>query len=62
MSNVSKAITLRKAMDKLHEADALLQQALGATDECYELHNAIEEIADTLDEYAEQLVEMQVTD
>jgi uncharacterized coiled-coil DUF342 family protein len=62
MSNISKANKLQEAINKLHEADALLQQALGATDECYEMHNAIEDIADELQEYAEQLVEMQVTD
>jgi hypothetical protein len=62
MSNISKAQKLRLAMDKLHEADCLMQEALGASEDCYELHNAIEDIADTLDGYAEQLVEMQVTD
>jgi uncharacterized coiled-coil DUF342 family protein len=62
MSNISKANKLQEAIDKLNEADALVQQALGATDECYELHNAIENIAEEIAEYAEQLVEMQVTD
>jgi hypothetical protein len=62
MSNISKAIKLQEAIDKLHEADALVQAALGASDECYDLHCGIEEIADTLAEYAEQLTEMQVTE
>jgi hypothetical protein len=62
MSNISKANKLQEAINKLHEADALMQQALGASDECYDLHCSIEDVADTLAEYAEQLVEMQVTD
>ena len=39
MSNISKAIKLQEAIDKLHEADALMQEALGASEECYSLHN-----------------------
>jgi hypothetical protein len=62
MSNISKAIKLQEAIDKLHEADALVQAALGATEECYDLHNGIQSIVDDIAEYAEQLVEMQVTE
>jgi uncharacterized coiled-coil DUF342 family protein len=62
MSNISKAIKLQEAIDKLHEADALVQQALGATEECYDLHSGIQSMADDIAEYAEQLVEMQITD
>ena len=62
MSNISKAIKLQEAIDKLHEADALVQAALGATEECYDLHTGIQSIADDIAEYAEQLVEMQITD
>ena len=39
MSNVSKAIKLQEAIDKLHEADALMQEALGASEECYRLQS-----------------------
>ena len=46
----------------MEQADALVQEALGASDECYEVHNAIENIAEEIAEYAEQLVEMQVTE
>lgn len=62
MSNVSKAIKLQEAIDKLHEADALMQEALGASEECFDLHCGIESMVDDLTEYAEQLVEMQITD
>jgi uncharacterized coiled-coil DUF342 family protein len=62
MSNISKAQKLQEAMDKLHEADALVQEALGASDECYELHNKIENIVEEVAEYAEQLIEMQITE
>jgi hypothetical protein len=62
MSNISKANTLQQAIQLLHEADALLQQALGTTEQCFELHCAIENVADELEEAVEQLVEMQITD
>jgi hypothetical protein len=62
MSNISKAIKLQEAINKLHEADALMQAALGACDDCYEMHCAMENIADELQEYADTLVEMQVTE
>jgi hypothetical protein len=62
MSNIAKANKLQEAINKLHEADALMQEALGASDECFDLHCAIESVADDIAEYAEQLVEMQVTE
>jgi uncharacterized coiled-coil DUF342 family protein len=62
MSNISKAIKLQAAIDKLHEADALMQEALGASEECFDLHNAIENIAEEIAEYGEMLIEMQVTE
>ena len=62
MSNYSKANALRKAMELLAEADALVQGALGASDDCYEVHCALEELEDTLAGFAEQLEEMQVTE
>ena len=37
-----------KAVELLHEADCVMQTALGAGDECYELHNAIEDIENRL--------------
>jgi hypothetical protein len=59
---MAKANKLQEAIDKLHEADALMQEALGASDECFDLHCAIESVADDIAGYAEQLVEMQVTE
>ena len=48
LTNKDKAQLLRDAMELLHDADALIQQALGATDVCYETHNRIEDIAEDL--------------
>jgi hypothetical protein len=62
MSNISKANKLQEAIALLMDADNCMQAALGATDECYELHNALEDIQDTLRGFAEQLVEMQITE
>ena len=62
MSNMAKAIKLQAAIDKLHEADVLMQEALGASDECFDLHCGIQSMADDIAEYAEQLIEMQVTE
>jgi uncharacterized coiled-coil DUF342 family protein len=62
MSNISKAQKLQEAINKLHEADALVQEALGASEECFDLHTGIQSIADDIAEYAEQLVEMQITE
>jgi hypothetical protein len=41
----------------LQDADAMLQGTLGASDECYELHNAIENIAEEIAELGEALLE-----
>jgi hypothetical protein len=62
MSNISKANKLREAIAKLHEADALMQEALGNTAQCFDMHCGIENIIDELDEAAEQLIEMQITE
>jgi hypothetical protein len=35
---------LEQAIDKMHEADALVQQALGDTDSCYDTHCGIEDL------------------
>jgi uncharacterized coiled-coil DUF342 family protein len=62
MSNIAKANKLQEAIDKLNEADALVQEALGHSDECFDLHCGIQSMADDIAEYAEQLDEMQITD
>ncbi len=43
-----KAAKLREAMDLLEDADALVQEALGDTDACYDIHCGIEELVDEL--------------
>jgi hypothetical protein len=62
MSNISKALKLAEAQELLAQADALVQQALGNTKDCYSIHNTLADLQDTLAEYAEQLEEMQITD
>jgi len=50
MLTEQQRIILRQAIDLLHEADALMQDTLGATEECFDLHCGIENIADSLEE------------
>ena len=45
-----KAERLEMAIALLHDADAMMQTALGATDECFDLHCGIESMADDLQE------------
>lgn len=46
LTHKERSIRLNQAIQKLEEADALIQEALGASDECYALHNTIEEVID----------------
>lgn len=48
MTNAQKAARLRLAIDALHNADAWVQEALGASDVCYETHNRIQDLIDDL--------------
>ena len=48
MDNAQRSKLLNEAVDLLHKADALLQQAMGACDECYCIHSAIENAADDI--------------
>ena len=48
MDNAKRSVLLNKAVDLLHEADVLLQQAMGAGEECYCIHSAIENAADDI--------------
>ena len=48
MTDAQKAARLRMAMEALENADAWIQEALGATDVCYETHNRIQDIIDDL--------------
>lgn len=43
-----KIAGLETAIEKLHEANCVMQTALGAGDLCYELHTRIEDIEDEL--------------
>jgi hypothetical protein len=43
-----RADKLQEAIALLQDADNCVQAALGASDVCYELHNAIENIVDEL--------------
>ena len=46
---------LLEAVELLHKADALIQRAMGASDECYYRHTQVENAADdVLDYIAEQ--------
>ena len=45
---------LEMAIALLNDADAMIQAALGPSDECYEIHNAIEEV---IDEVTDKLAE-----
>jgi hypothetical protein len=48
MFNDKQNKLMLEAVELLHKADALIQQAMGASDECYEMHCAIENVADDL--------------
>ena len=52
-----KSEMLNKAVDLLHEADALMQKALGADDEVYYIHTQIENAADDIVDYITALDE-----
>lgn len=43
-----KSALLNKAVDLLEQADALVQQALGASDVCYETSTQLQNIIDDL--------------
>ena len=51
MLNATQNKMLLQVVDLLNEADVLLQKALGASDECYEMHNAIENCAEEVLDY-----------
>jgi succinylglutamate desuccinylase len=48
MFNNKQNKLMLEAVELLHKADALMQEALGASDECYDLHCGIESMADDL--------------
>ena len=48
LTNAQKSALLNKAVDLINEADALMQQALGADDEVYYIHTQLENAADDI--------------
>ena len=48
MFNNKQNKLMLEAVELLHQADALMQEAMGASDECYDLHCGIESMADDL--------------
>lgn len=48
MFNDKQNKLMLEAVELLHKADALMQEALGASDECFDLHCGIESMADDL--------------
>jgi len=48
MYNAKQNELMLKAVELLHEADALMQTAMGASDECNAIHCAIECAADDI--------------
>lgn len=42
---------LLEVVELLHKADALMQKAIGASDECYYIHTQIENAADDVLDY-----------
>ena len=48
MFNDKQNKLMLEAVELLHKADALMQEAMGASDECYDLHCGIESMADDL--------------
>lgn len=46
MFNDKQNKLMLEAVELLNKADCLVQQAMGASDECYEIHNAIEDASE----------------
>ena len=46
MYNDKQNKLMLEAVELLNKADCLVQQAMGASDECYEIHNAIEDASE----------------
>lgn len=57
LTNKQKADKLREAIALLQDVDALQQTGFAElnSDACYEIHNELEEIMDTLTDAAEEL-------
>ena len=54
MFNAKQNELMLRAVDLLHEADVLVQQAMGASDECYYIHSQLEDASETLLEHIQE--------
>jgi len=45
---------LLEAVELLHKADALIQEVMGASDECYYIHTQVENAADDVLDYLQE--------
>ena len=54
MLNQRQNQLLLEAVELLHKADALVQKAIGASDECYYIHTQIENSADDVLDYIQE--------
>ena len=50
-----KTERLQMAIALLHDADAMMQAALGDTEECFDLHCGIESMADDIQEVLDRV-------
>lgn len=48
MTSKEISIKINQALDLLEQADALVQESLGACDECEEIHNRIEDLSEDI--------------
>lgn len=55
MTQAEKVQRLQMAMALLHDADAMIQGTIGASDECYYIHTQIENAADDVQDIVTQL-------
>lgn len=51
MLTAAQTKQLNEAVELLHRADALVQAAMGASDECYYIHTQIENAADDVTDF-----------
>ena len=51
MFNAKQNALMLEAVELLHRADALVQQAMGHSDECYYIHSQLEDASETLLEH-----------
>ena len=54
MNTAEKVQRLQMVIALLNDADAMMQGTLGASDECYEMHNAIENVTDEVLEFVQE--------